>query len=103
PLFVVAFSLPFSGWNLLLTRSFFSLQRPWLPTTLAGLSLVVNTIISPALYQPLGIAGPVRATVISNALLTWLEAIYLRRELGGLEVAETARACFGMLVGGGML
>ncbi len=29
-----------SGWNLILTRTFFSLQRPWLPTTLAVGSLV---------------------------------------------------------------
>jgi putative peptidoglycan lipid II flippase len=102
-LLVFSFSLPFSGWNLLLTRTFFSLQRPWLPTALAGLSLVVNTIISLALYKPLGIAGPVLGTVVSNVLLTWMESVYLRRELGGLEIAETARACFGMVVGAGML
>ena len=34
-LFWFSFSLPFSGFNLLLTRTFFSLQRPWLPTKLA--------------------------------------------------------------------
>jgi putative peptidoglycan lipid II flippase len=102
-LLVFAFSLPFSGWNLLLTRTFFSLQRPWLPTALAGVSLVVNTAISLALYKPLGIAGPVLGTVVSNALLTWLEAIYLRRALGGLEIGRTALACFGMLVGAGLL
>jgi putative peptidoglycan lipid II flippase len=102
-LFVFSFSLPFSGWNLLLTRTFFSLQRPWLPTALAGVSLVVNTIVSFALYKPLGIAGPVLGTVVSNALLTWMESVYLQRELGGLEIMETARACFGMAVGAGML
>ena len=102
-LFVFAFSLPFSGWNLMLTRAFFSLQRPWLPTTLAGVSLVVNAAISFALYTPLGIAGPVLGTVISNALLTGLEGAYLRRELGGLELARTALACFGMLAGAGLL
>jgi putative peptidoglycan lipid II flippase len=98
-LFVFAFSLPFSGWNLLLTRSFFALQRPWLPTALAGASLVVNTAISLALYKPLGIAGVVLGTVISNALLTVLEAIYLRRELGGLEIERTLAACAQMLIG----
>jgi putative peptidoglycan lipid II flippase len=102
-LLVFAFSLPFSGWNLLLTRTFFSLQRPWLPTALAGASLVVNTLVSIALYKPLGIAGVVLGTVISNALLTVLETIYLRRELGGLEVGRTLLACFGMLVAAGML
>ena len=34
-LFWFSFSLPFSGVNLLLTRTFFSLQRPWVPTALA--------------------------------------------------------------------
>jgi putative peptidoglycan lipid II flippase len=102
-LFVFAFSLPFSGWNLLLTRSFFSLQRPWLPTALAGASLVVNTAISLALYGPLGIAGVVLGTVISNAMLTVLEAIYLRRELGGLELRRTLPACAQMLVAAAVL
>jgi putative peptidoglycan lipid II flippase len=98
-LFWFAFSLPFSGWNLLLTRTFFSLQRPWLPTVLALGSLVVNTIVSLALYKPLGIAGVVLGTIISNAVLTVLEAQRLRRLLGGLELARTARAIAGMLVG----
>ncbi len=39
-LFWFSFSLPFSGFNLLLTRTFFSLQRPWTPTALAGVTLV---------------------------------------------------------------
>jgi putative peptidoglycan lipid II flippase len=102
-LLVFAFSLPFSGWNLLLTRTFFSLQRPWLPTALAGISLVVNTIISLALYKPLGIAGVVLGTVISNALLTVLETRYLAPLLDGLELRQTLLACFGMLVGAGLL
>jgi putative peptidoglycan lipid II flippase len=102
-LVVFAFSLPFSGWNLMLTRTFFSLQRPWLPTALAGVSLIVNAIVSVALYKPLGISGPVLGTVVSNALLTCLEGAYLRRELGGLELARGALAVFGMLVGAGLL
>jgi putative peptidoglycan lipid II flippase len=98
-LYWFAFSLPFSGWNLLLTRTFFSLQKPWLPTVLALGSLVVNAALSLALYKPLGIAGVVLGTVISNGVLTVLEAIRLRRELGGLELERTARACAGMLAG----
>ena len=38
-LFWFSFSLPFAGINLLLTRTFFSLQRPWLPTGLALVAL----------------------------------------------------------------
>ena len=65
---VFAISLPFSGWNLILTRTFFSLQRPWLPTTLAIGSLAVNVAVSLALY-PIGIEGVVLGTVVSNAVL----------------------------------
>ncbi len=46
-LFWFSFSLPFSGANLMLTRTFFSLQRPWFPTALAGGSLLVNLGVSP--------------------------------------------------------
>ena len=64
-----AFSLPFSGFILLLTRSFFSLQRPWAPTTLALGSLVVNAVVSFTLAGPLGIGGIVLGTIVSNAVL----------------------------------
>ena len=36
--FAAVFGTPVSGITLLLTRSFFSLQRPWLPTRLAAIS-----------------------------------------------------------------
>jgi putative peptidoglycan lipid II flippase len=91
-LFWFAFSLPLSGLTLLLTRSFFSLQRPWLPTQLAIWSLAVNAVVALALYKPFGIGGIVIGTAVSNLVLTLLEASRLRRELGGLEVARTLRA-----------
>ena len=61
-LFWFAFSLPFSGVNLLLTRTFFSLQKPWITTGIAGLNLTVNVAVSVALYKPFGIAGIVIGT-----------------------------------------
>src|SRR5215213_9650626 len=91
-LFWFSFSLPFSGFNLLLTRTFFSLQRPWLPTRLALASLVVNAGVSLALYQPLGISGIVIGTTVSNTVMTLLLGQRLRQELGGLEIARTLRA-----------
>jgi putative peptidoglycan lipid II flippase len=102
-LFWFSFSLPFSGFNLMLTRTFFSLQRPWLPTALAAGSLVVNVAVSLALYEPLGIAGLVLGTAISNAALTLAEARWLRKELNGLEVARTLKAIAGMLAGAAVL
>jgi putative peptidoglycan lipid II flippase len=87
-----SFSLPFSGFNLLLTRTFFSLQRPWLPTKLALASVAVNAAVSLALYEPLGIAGIVLGTTVSNVVMTLLLGNRLRRELGGLEAMRTLRA-----------
>ncbi|HWM08324.1 MAG TPA: murein biosynthesis integral membrane protein MurJ [Solirubrobacteraceae bacterium] len=91
-LFWFSFSLPFSGFNLLLTRTFFSLQKPWTPTALAGVTLVINMAVSAALYEPLGIGGVVLGTVVSTAAMTAGQAFYLRRRIGGLQLGTTARA-----------
>jgi putative peptidoglycan lipid II flippase len=91
-LFWFSFSLPVSGITLLLTRSFFSLQRPWLPTRLAAISILVNAGVSLALYEPMGIGGVVLGTTVSNIVLCVLEARVLRRGLEGLELARTLRA-----------
>ncbi|HEX5782448.1 MAG TPA: polysaccharide biosynthesis C-terminal domain-containing protein, partial [Solirubrobacteraceae bacterium] len=90
-LFWFSFSLPFSGFNLLLTRTFFSLQRPWTPTALAGVTLAINLAVSAVLYEPLGIAGVVLGTVVSTAAMTAGQAFYLRRRIGGLQLGTTAR------------
>lgn len=87
----LALALPFAGINSLLTRTFFSLQRPWLPTRLAGLSLAVNVAVSAALYEPLGIAGVVAGTVVANVVTTVGQLRYLARELGGLGLGAAVR------------
>jgi putative peptidoglycan lipid II flippase len=90
-LFWFAFSLPFAGINLLLTRTFFALQRPWIPTRLAAMNIVVDIIVSIALYKPLGIAGLVIGTVAANAVMTALQLLRLRRGFDGrLEGGQTA-------------
>jgi putative peptidoglycan lipid II flippase len=90
-LFWFSFSLPFSGVNLLLTRTFFSLQRPWITTGIAALNLAVNVGVSVALYRPFGIAGIVVGTAASSAAMTAAQVHFLRRELHGrLEARRTA-------------
>jgi putative peptidoglycan lipid II flippase len=90
-LFWFSFSLPFSGFNLLLTRTFFSLQSPWTPTALAGVTLAINVAVSAALYEPLGIGGVVLGTVVATAAMTAGQAFFLRRRIGGLQLGTTAR------------
>ncbi|HEY2142627.1 MAG TPA: murein biosynthesis integral membrane protein MurJ [Solirubrobacteraceae bacterium] len=77
-LFWFAFSLPFGGLNLLLTRTFFAVQRPWIPTRLAAMNIVVDIVVSIGLYKPLGIAGLIIGTVTANAVMTALQAHRLR-------------------------
>lgn len=89
-LFWFAFSLPFAGINLLLTRAFFSVRRPWIPTSLAAMNMVVDAIVSIALYKPLGIAGLVIGTLSANVVMTALQLYRLRQGLNGrLEGSQT--------------
>ncbi|MHB8491871.1 MAG: murein biosynthesis integral membrane protein MurJ [Solirubrobacteraceae bacterium] len=89
-LFWFAFSLPFAGINLLLTRTFFAVQRPWIPTRLAAVNIAVDIVVSVALYKPLGIAGLVIGTAAANATMTALQLYRLRTGFNGrLEGGQT--------------
>ncbi len=103
-LFWFSFSLPLSGINLLLTRSFFSLQKPWQPTAMAGLSLLVNALVSVALYRPFGIGGIVIGTVAGNLAMTLGQARTLRPLLhGSLEGRRTLTAALQMTAASALL
>ncbi|MBA2792467.1 MAG: polysaccharide biosynthesis C-terminal domain-containing protein, partial [Thermoleophilaceae bacterium] len=85
-------SLPFQGVSLLFSRTFFSLQKPWATTALAGANMVVNAAVSFALYKPFGIAGIVIGTVAGTLVMTVAQGALLGRDLGGVEAGRTARA-----------
>ncbi|MCW2999718.1 MAG: integral rane protein MviN [Solirubrobacterales bacterium] len=103
-LFWFSFSLPFAGVNLLLTRTFFSLQRPWIPTALAAGNLLVNLVISLLLYKPFGVGGLVIGTAVASAGMTIAQAFYLRRLLqGSLEGAAMLHALLRIVNASGLL
>jgi putative peptidoglycan lipid II flippase len=102
-LFWFAFSLPFNGLYLMLTRTFFSLQRPWIPTAVAGSNLIVDIIFSFALYSPFGIGGVVAATVIATISSVVAEIVILRRQLDGLELARLMATAARVLVAAALL
>jgi putative peptidoglycan lipid II flippase len=87
-LFWFAFSLPFNGLFLLLTRTFFSLQRPWVPTWIAALNLGVTALFCALFYDPFGVGGIVAATAIATAASVAAQAAILRRALGRLELGR---------------
>ena len=96
-------ALPFQGVSLLLSRTFFSLQRPWATTALAGLNLAVNAALAAALYGPFEIAGIVIGTVAGTIAMCVAQAWILRRELNGVEGMRTLGAALRMLAAGALL
>jgi putative peptidoglycan lipid II flippase len=103
-LFWFAFSLPFGGLNLLLTRTFFAVQRPWIPTRLAALNIVIDIIVSVGLYKPFGIAGLIIGTVVANAVMTALQLLRLREGFNGrLEGAQTIKITARILLASALL
>jgi putative peptidoglycan lipid II flippase len=94
-----AFSLPFSGVNLLFARTFFALKRPWIPTKLAAMNVVLDIVVSLALYKPLHIAGLIIGTLVANIFMTWLQARRLRIGFNGrLEGPQTLMITIRILV-----
>ena len=102
-LFWFAFSLPFNGLYLMLTRTFFSLQRPWVPTAVAGSNLVVDIIFSFAFYSPFGVGGVVAATVIATVSSVVAQTVILRRQLHGLDLGRLVETAARVLVAAALL
>jgi putative peptidoglycan lipid II flippase len=102
-MWVWALSLPANGCSLLFSRTFFSLQKPWLNTSLAMGNLALNVVFSAALYKPLGVEGVVLGSVISTTGMALAQAWYLRRQLGGIEGGKIASALARILLSSALL
>ena len=96
-------SLPFQGVSLLFSRTFFSLQQPWATTALAFVNMVVNGLVSLALYKPFGIGGIVIGTVVGTLVMTAAQGWLLRGQLGGIEGAKMLASGIRMLAAAALL
>jgi putative peptidoglycan lipid II flippase len=96
-------SLPAQGVSLLFSRTFFSLQRPWLTTAVSVANLLVNVAVSAALYKPFGIAGIVLGSVAGTLTMVILQGRVLARLLNGIEGRTTFPAMAKMLAASGLL
>ena len=96
---LAAFSLGlvFNGFMLMLNRSFFSLQSPWIPTWVALGNLGLNAVLDAAFYR-LGIWGLPLSTAIVNIAGSAALFVLLRRRLGRLDLQETGRSVGRILV-----
>jgi len=102
-LFWFSLSLPFNGLFLLLTRTFFSLQRPWVPTAISAANLVITAVVALALYSPFGVGGIVVGTVVATAASVVAQSVILRRELGGLELPQLANSAIRVTIAAALL
>jgi putative peptidoglycan lipid II flippase len=102
-LFWFAFSLPSNGLFLLLTRTFFSLQKPWIPTVISGANLTLTALAALALYGPFGVGGIVASTAIATGVSVFAQCVILRRELGGLELGRLAESTIRVAIGSAAL
>jgi putative peptidoglycan lipid II flippase len=102
-LFWFAFALPTNGVYLLQTRTFFSLQRPWMATGLAGLDLVVSALGALLLYKPFGTGGIVAGTGIGTIAAVIAQAVVLRHEFGGLELRRLTQTTIKITIAAGAL
>jgi len=101
---LAAFSLglAFNGAMLMLNRSFFSLQSPWVPTAVALGNLGLNTVLDAAFYH-FGAWGIALSTSICNIVATVALIQLLRRRIGRVELRETVRSTILTLLAAGAL
>lgn len=87
---LIAFSLGLmsNGIGLLLTRAFFALQLPRVPTLVALANLFLNAVLDLALYKPLGAAGIALSTAIVTTWNATVLMVLLRRQVGTLHLGE---------------
>jgi putative peptidoglycan lipid II flippase len=86
-----ALGLTFNGYMLMLNRSFFSLQSPWVPTTVALLNLGLNGVLDAVFYR-FGTWGIPLSTSVVNIAGTVALLWFLRRRIGRIELKETIRS-----------
>ncbi len=101
---LAAFSLglAFNGAMLMLNRSFFSLQSPWIPTAVALGNLALNAVLD-ALFYPVGAWGIPLSTALVNIAGTVALLHLLRRKIGRIELTDTIRSTLLVLVASGAL
>jgi putative peptidoglycan lipid II flippase len=92
-----ALGLTFNGTMLMLNRSFFSLQSPWVPSVVALGALVLNALLAAVLYR-VGVWGIPLATSLVNIAGTLGLLTILRRRLGRLDGTAIA-ASYGRIAG----
>ena len=80
--------LLFTGWMLILNRSFYAVQTNWTPTAIALGAVALNAIFDTVFYR-LGIWGIPLATSTVNVVASTVLLVMMRRRLGLEHVSRT--------------
>jgi putative peptidoglycan lipid II flippase len=101
---LAAFSLglAFNGAQLMLNRSFFSLQSPWVPTTVALGNLGLNAALDWIFYR-VGVWGIPLSTSLCNIAAVVALLQLLRRRIGRIELTDTIHSTVRVLIASGAL
>ncbi|MHB1413160.1 MAG: murein biosynthesis integral membrane protein MurJ [Thermoleophilia bacterium] len=91
-LFFFAFGSAFSGGSAMLTRSFFSLSSPWVPTIVAIFNLGVNAFLNWLFIIPFGLGGIPLSTSVVSITTFFVLLILMRRRLGRINGREIIRS-----------
>ena len=95
--------LVFNGASLLVIRTFFSLQEPWVATKVALLGLGLNAVGDLAFYQPFGVPGiPLSTSLVSFVTFAVL-MVLLRRRLGGFPMRNITQGFAQCLFAGAVM
>lgn len=97
-LFYFTIGLVFNGASLLLIRAFFSLQRPWIPTAIAGGGVLLNVALNAILYRPLGVGGIPLSTAITSLVTFALLTYFLSDRTGGINLRHVGEGFVQALV-----
>jgi putative peptidoglycan lipid II flippase len=86
-----ALGLTFNGTMLMLNRAFFSLQAPWVPTSIALGNLAFQVVLN-AVFFRVGVWGIPLATSLVNLAGTVALVVLFRRRIGRIEGRRTLDA-----------
>lgn len=102
-LFTFTLGLVFNGASLLVIRTFFSLQEPWVATKVALLGLGLNALGDLAFYKPFGAPGIPLSTSLVSVVTFAVLMVLLRRRIGGLPVRDIAQGFWQCLFAGAVM
>ncbi len=82
--------MAFVSANTLLSRAFYSIQKPWLPLIVGAANLALNAGLDLLLYKPLGVGGITLSTSLVSLFNFFALMLLLGPRIGGVDARRVA-------------